>query len=1039
VRPPAPDVTGGLDPEIALGREPTAAVAFGRFRDLELLGFGGMGSVYRAHDATLGRDVALKLLRTDDPRFAARLLLEARAQARIDHEHVCRIYEAGEHQGRPYIAMQYVAGQTLKQVAGELSLEQKLRLMRQVAEGVHAAHRVGLVHRDLKPGNVMVERTESGDWRPYVMDFGLARELDTPSVTVTGQVLGTPWYMSPEQARGDGGAVDRRSDVYSLGATLYDLLAGRPPFGGDSTVAVLVRLLNDEATPLGELQPQLPADVQTIVMKCLEKDPARRYESARALADDLGRYLDGEPIAARPTGLLYRLSRRARKHKVAVATGAVAAVLLLAVAGLSLRERLLAQRRAALAAELTRLVEDVGWRLRVAHMAPLHDLEPEQARVRARLDEVRARMRELGELARGPGEYALGRGRLELGETRAAAEHLEAAWQAGFRTPETAYALGLALGRVYHEELQLADAVGDARLREARRGEIRARYRDRALDFLRRSAGTDVAAPEYVEGLVAFYERRDADALAGARRALARVPWLYEALLLQGDVHVVRSRERHERGDAAGSREALAQAEAAYGEALEIAHSDPAAREGLCQAAIQRMEWTVYSGSDLEPLYVQALEVCGLALRADAGRAEVHAKLANVHRFQANRMAARGQDPLPVLALAAESARRAIALDPHNRRALGNLGVVSRLRAEYERNHGLDPGPALQQALASLGRVVELWPDPGAFNDLGNAHVTRALVLSRSGGDPRPDLDAAVARYRQALALAADYGYAHANLGLALTDRARALVARGLEPDVDLAQAVAAHRRAVELLPQLAGTHERLADTLATRAEYLLLRGRDPAADLAGAREALRRAREADPRPGPEVRVQAGALALLEARAALAAGRDPRAALDQARAELETARRADPRLGAAAWRLAEAELLEARRLRAAGGSARPALERARSAVEAALRLDPRDPAAHLRRAQLAGLQAEALPAGAAAAEVEAGLAAARRALELDPCLAEALLARADLLAARAARLSEPERRAAGQSEAAEARRQAEALNGFLRAAGPATR
>src|SRR5512139_2085677 len=173
-------------------------------------------------------------------------------------------------------------------------------------------------------------------------------------------------------------------------------------------------------------------------MKCREKDPARRYESARALADDLGRYLDGEPIAARPASLAYRLSRQARKHKVAVATAGVAAVLVLGLGGLSLRERLLAQRRASLAAELTRLVEDVGWRLRVAHMAPLHDLEAEKARVRARLDEVRRRMAQLGEPARGPGEYALGRGELELGRPRAAVEHLEAAWQAGFRAPEAA-------------------------------------------------------------------------------------------------------------------------------------------------------------------------------------------------------------------------------------------------------------------------------------------------------------------------------------------------------------------------------------------------------------------------------------------------------------------------------------------------------------------------------------------------------------------------------------------------------------------------
>ena len=1027
---PAPrpelDATGGLDPRVAATRAPHGGAAFGRFRDLQPLGHGGMGTVYRAHDATLGRDVALKLLRADDPRFASRLLLEARAQARIEHEHVCRVYEAGEHAGRPYIAMQLVDGPTLKQVAGELTLEQKLRLVRQVAEGVHAAHRVGLVHRDLKPGNVMLERTEGGDWRPYVMDFGLARELDTPAVTVTGQVLGTPWYMAPEQASGGGAAVDRRADVYSLGATLYDLIAGRPPFGGDSSVSVLVRLVNEEPTPLGQVLPQVPGDVQTIVMKCLEKDPARRYESARALADDLGRYLDGEPIAARPASRAYRLARRARKHKVAVTTAGVAAVLVLALGGLSLHERLLAQRRASLAAELTRLVEDVGWRLRVAHMAPLHDLEGEKARVRERLDEVRRRMAQLGELARGPGEYALGRGELELGRPRAAVEHLEAAWQAGFRAPEAAWALGLALGRVYHEELELADALGDARLREDRRAQIRARYRDRALGFLRQGSGGDVAAPEYVEGLLAFYERRDAEALQGARQAAQRLPWLYEAHLLEGDVHAVTSRERHERGDAAGSRQALEQAEAAYGRALEIARSDPAPREGLCQAALQRMEWTVYGGGDLQPLYERALDACGQALRADQGRAEVHAKLANVHRFQANRLAARGQDPLPTLALAAESARRAIALDPRNRRAHGNLGVVARLQAEYQRSHGGDPGPALEQALASLGRVAELWPDPPAFNDLGNAHVTRALVRSRSGGDPRPDLDRAVECYQKALATAPDFAYAHANLGLALVDRARARFARGLDPEDDLARAVTAHRRAVELLPELAGTHERLAEALAARAEQRLARGLEAAADLSAARAALARARAVDPHPGPTARVQAGALALLDAQAATAAGGDPRPALAEARTEFEAARAADAGLAQASWRLGEAELLEARRALKSGGDARPALRRARAALESALRLDPGDPAAQLRRAWLAALDASG------EAELQAGLLAARRALELDPSLAEAWLAEAELLEVRAARAPDPARRQALRDAARRARAAAWEGNAFLR-------
>src|SRR5262249_46190303 len=143
---------------------------------------------------------------------------------------------------RPFIAMQYVEGSTLRQLKGSLSLEQKLQLVKLVAEGVHAAHRAGLVHRDLKPSNVMVERGEDGRWLPYVMDFGLAREVDAPGATVTGVVLGTPWYMAPEQARGDSRAVDRRSDVYALGATLYELLAGKPPFEGDSNVTVVMRL-----------------------------------------------------------------------------------------------------------------------------------------------------------------------------------------------------------------------------------------------------------------------------------------------------------------------------------------------------------------------------------------------------------------------------------------------------------------------------------------------------------------------------------------------------------------------------------------------------------------------------------------------------------------------------------------------------------------------------------------------------------------------------------------------------------------------------
>lgn len=204
--------------------------AFGRYEQVEYVGQGGMAKVYKAYDATLRRTVALKFLLGESPELSERLLNEARAQARIEHENVCKIYEAGETDGKLYIAMQYIHGKTLRKLAPEISLEQKIRIVAQTAEAVHAAHRVGLIHRDLKPANILVERSQEGDLTPYVVDFGLARGPEAGGLTKTGTVMGSPWYMSPEQAKGNVSQLDRRSDVYSLGATLYEVLAGKPPF-----------------------------------------------------------------------------------------------------------------------------------------------------------------------------------------------------------------------------------------------------------------------------------------------------------------------------------------------------------------------------------------------------------------------------------------------------------------------------------------------------------------------------------------------------------------------------------------------------------------------------------------------------------------------------------------------------------------------------------------------------------------------------------------------------------------------------------------
>ncbi len=204
-------------------------------------------------------------MREATPEQAARLVNEARAQARVEHAHVCKVYGVGELDNKlPFIALQFIEGKTLSAVAKQMTREERIAVIRDVADALHAAHRQGLVHRDVKPSNILVERKETG-WHPYVTDFGIAREIDAPGVTKTGVVTGTPLYMAPEQARGQTSQIDRRTDVYGLGATLYELLCGRRPFESDSTLVVMWKLLNEEVVPLRAIDPSIPVDLETIV------------------------------------------------------------------------------------------------------------------------------------------------------------------------------------------------------------------------------------------------------------------------------------------------------------------------------------------------------------------------------------------------------------------------------------------------------------------------------------------------------------------------------------------------------------------------------------------------------------------------------------------------------------------------------------------------------------------------------------------------------------------------------------------------------
>jgi WD40 repeat protein/HEAT repeat protein/predicted Ser/Thr protein kinase len=393
---------------------------FGDYELLEEIARGGMGVVYRARQVSLNRVVAVKLILAGEyagGRDVRRFKAEAEAAANLDHPNILPVYEVGEHQGQQYFSMKLVEGGSLA-TARDLSVRARMNLLATVARAVHFAHQRRILHRDLKPSNILLD----ADGTPYITDFGLAKKVDAPSeLTQSGALVGTPSYMPPEQARGEK-RVTTAADVYSLGAILYEVLTGRPPFRAETVLDTVLQVIGTEPAQPRTINPLADRDLSVIALKCLDKDPTRRYPSAAALADDLDRWAQGEPILARPTPAWEKGWKWARRHPAAAALLATCVLaLVIGVAGLAVSSARIAQEQRATRAALGDLqvaMDERGIALdeaseaairaheaRAVTDAALTELRQEQARTKAALASER-RAAYLSDLALAASEWA---------------------------------------------------------------------------------------------------------------------------------------------------------------------------------------------------------------------------------------------------------------------------------------------------------------------------------------------------------------------------------------------------------------------------------------------------------------------------------------------------------------------------------------------------------------------------------------------------------------------------------------------------------
>ncbi|MFY9226055.1 MAG: protein kinase [Blastocatellia bacterium] len=913
-----------------IDEEGTILRKVGRYEVLKLLGEGGMGSVYKAYDVALDRYVALKFIHHNDEAAKKRLILEGRTQARIDHPSICKIYEIGEVDNQLFVAMQYIQGDTLGNMAKVLSLEQKVKLVAGAAEGLHAAHKEGLIHRDIKPQNIMVEKKADGSLQASVLDFGLVKEVTNKGMTMTGEILGTPCYMSPEQARGRVSSLDRRTDVYSLGISLYEILVHQLPFEGFSPMDILLEVLNKEAPLLRQIDPNIPINIETIVAKCLEKDPQRRYDSAKALAEDLNRYLDGTAIAAKPVSWSYRMMQKAKNHKIAVTSLTVALVVVLVSAAISLRTRLNAAQQASLAQQFGQEIKEIENIMLFGNVLPLHNLSREKDLVKQKIKDINKQMSKLGTLAEGPGNYALGQGYLALGDYSKAREHLEIALANGYDSPEINYSLGQTFGALYQEALIETERITNEELRKAREEQIEKELRSPALLYLRKSKGSNRFSPAYAEGLVAFYEKNYMDALEKSQKAFTEIPSLYEAKKLEGDIYVKLGDSNQEIGKYQEAKEDYKKAGEAYKVAITIGESAGNVYEGECHRYSRIMEVAIInSEKDLyQTAYTEAISACDKALIANPESATAYRKKSRVFWRRGEEIISTNQDPTEYLDKAIEMGQKAIFYNDKDIYAYNNLGNAYLQKSIYRQKIDLDPEESLNLAAENYLKAIELNPNFAfAYNGLGLVYWRRGDYLIEKNKDGLSFLNKAIESYQKSIALSPNfpaynniglaawakgnyeiehkidpiksydfsienlqiaiklnpkYSISYDFLGLVYTTKANVLMNNGLDPTTLFDLAIEHGRKAIEMNPDAAEDYYNLGVTYNKKAFYYLMQERNLEKLLQEARKLLQIAYKIDPN-GEDILLEQSYLELLAARWQIIQNQDPNKFFNQAK------------------------------------------------------------------------------------------------------------------------------------------------------------
>lgn len=727
----------------------------------KLVSRGGMGEVYCAEERELGRMVAIKVLYTLKPEDSGRLLMEARAQAQLEHENICQVYntgvcvrkEQGKVEERVFMAMPYIKGPTLEKARERLTLTDKVVIMEKVARAIHFAHAHGILHLDIKSSNIMLESYES--MRPYVMDFGLARKLGETAVAGTS---GTAQFMAPEQAEGRK-KLDMRTDVYGLGATLYRLLTGKYVFDGAQRFDILYKVRTEQPRHPGEVNKDLPDDLAAIVMKCLHKDPGKRYESAKELADELKRWRTGYPVMAHVAALAavagrrYRLAKFNQRHRSLVVVASLLLAVAFFLAGLVVHNRLRAAARLRAERMFTSLVRQGENTMQVAYLLPAHDISRQRNTLRQLIMRVQAMLDEMGAVAQGPGAYALARCHLALDEPETALRWALKARREGYQVPEVSRTLGIIYAELFTRASQGRELKELAGFRHQPGEDGLQRLRRQALAHFDAAGAMAGANRDYYQALAAYYQHDDARAADLAEKAYKQNPALYPALRLLADIDIREGKVLIRQGDYTRAGELFKHAEERLDLALQIGSSDPGMYNAHALLWLERLRLARHADQPA-PQLARGIGWADRALDIAPGNMQALRVKAMACYVYASSGLPSAFTPMQVLRKGLQAAQALTSIYPESPLQARYQAYACLLRADFERAFSRPTTASLRQAVAYFHQAMGAYnPDLELRVQLAQTYARLARQQVRQGLPPWDSLNSALEQAGRILTL----------------------------------------------------------------------------------------------------------------------------------------------------------------------------------------------------------------------------------------------------------------------------------------------